>query len=105
MNAPDDPVDDTAGLPPSKSARKREAHALQKLGERLVGLREAELAALPLPDTLRDAIHEARRLKSRAALARQRQYIGRLMREVELEPLEAALAALTEQHDARARLR
>ena len=82
---------------PSKSARKRAAHAAQELGEALIGLREAELAALELPDTLAEAIRAARRIKSRAGLARQRQFIGKLMREVELEPIRAALAAKSEQ--------
>ena len=101
----DNDWDDEAELGPSKSARKREAHALQKLGERLITLKDAELAQLPLPEVLVEAIHEARRLKQRGALHRQRQYIGKLMREVELEPLEAALAAITDRHNAHARLR
>lgn len=92
-------------LPPSKSARKREAHALQKLGERLVALRAADLDRLPLPENLRDAIDEARRLKGHGALARQRQYIGKLMRDIDVEPVLAALDALTEERNARARLR
>jgi len=75
---------------PSKSARKREAHALQSLGERLIRLRDAELATLDLPEPLVDAILEARRIKSRAAGARQRQYIGRLMRDIDPAPLQAA---------------
>lgn len=98
-------TNDDEALPPSKSARKREAHALQKLGERLIAMRESELAALPLPESLAEAIHEARRLKSRSALARQRQYIGKLMREVDIAPLEQALADLTDRHNAHARLR
>ncbi len=101
-------TDDETGaedLPPSKSARKREAHALQKLGEELIAMREADLARLPLPENLKDAIDEARRLTSRAALARQRQYVGKLMREVDVEPVRAALAGLTEERNARARMR
>ena len=97
--------EDWQELPPSKSSRKREAHALQKLGEQLVQMRAAELALLPLPETLRDAIDEARRLTSRGALARQRQYIGKLMRDIDIAPVEAALAALTEERNARARMR
>jgi ribosome-associated protein len=97
--------EDWQELPPSKSARKREAHALQKLGEELVALRAVELARLPLPETLRDAIDEARRLTSRGALARQRQYIGKLMRDIDVEPILAAMAALTEERNARARMR
>jgi len=96
---------DWQDLPPSKSARKREAHALQKLGEDLTKMRAADLERLPLPENLREAIDEARRLTQRGALSRQRQYIGKLMREVDVEPIEAALAALTEERNARARLR
>ncbi len=91
--------------PPSKSSRKRDAHALQKLGEELVQLRAADLERLPLPESLRDAIDEARRLTSRGALSRQRQYIGKLMRDIDVEPIRAALDALTEQRNSRARMR
>jgi ribosome-associated protein len=76
---------------PSKSARKRAAHAAQDLGEELVRLREAELTALALPEALTEAIRAARRITSRAGLARQRQYIGKLMREIDTQPIRAAL--------------
>jgi ribosome-associated protein len=82
---------------PSKSARKREAHAAQDLGETLIGLRDSELIALDLPEQLTDAIREARRITSRAAGARQRQYIGKLMRDIDLEPIRAALSSSGEQ--------
>jgi ribosome-associated protein len=85
---------------PSKSARKRAAHAAQDLGEALLRLSAAELAALELPEALHEALRLARRISSRAALARQRQYIGKLMRQVDLEPIRAALAARS-AHDAR----
>jgi ribosome-associated protein len=88
----DDNPDDGAAERPSKSARKRAAHAAQELGEILVRLKEAELEALQLPQTLAEAIRAARRIKSRAALARQHQYIGKLMREVDPAPIRAALA-------------
>ena len=90
-------VDRTMQLPPddrpSKSARKRAALAAQQLGEELVLLRDAELQALDLPEPLLQAIREARRIRSRAAGARQRQYIGKLMREIDPAPIHAALAA------------
>jgi ribosome-associated protein len=76
---------------PSKSQRKRDADAAQALGTRLIGLRETELQALNLPETLLDAILLARRITSRGGLARQRQYIGKLMRDLDLAPIEAAL--------------
>ncbi len=97
--------DDPTDLPPSKSSRKRAAHAAQKLGEQLVRMREQDLTSLPLDEALRDAIAEARRLTNRGALARQHQYIGKLMRDTDLDALEAALAALTDAQNARARLR
>ena len=94
----DDPGNDEGDDRPSKSARKRAAQAAQELGERLVRLPEAQLAALALPEALAEAIRAARSIASRAAAARQRQYIGKLMRSVELAPLQAALNA----HSARA---
>ena len=81
----------------SKSARKRAAHAAQELGEELLGLSAAQLEALALPEELADAVRAARRIRSRAALARQRQYIGRLMRSLDLRPVRAALAAASER--------
>jgi ribosome-associated protein len=89
--------DEDDDRPPSKSARKREAHAAQDLGETLIGLRDSELAALALPERLTDAIREARRITSRAGGARQRQYIGKLMRDIDLEPIRAALDSRSEQ--------
>ena len=99
------PEDNADEFVPSKSARKRAAHAAQKLGERLVRMRPQDLVDLPLPEELRAAITEARRLTSRGALARQHQYIGKLMREIDIVALEAALTARTVAHNARARIR
>src|SRR5262245_49583947 len=97
--------EDEAPLPPSKSSRKRAAHALQDLGKQLVEMRAAERAQLPLGETLREAIAEALRIKSRGALARQLQYIGKLMRDEDIAAIEAALTALNDAQKARARLR
>lgn len=99
--------DDETGdpRPPSKSQRKRDAHAVQKLGERLVAMRAQDLEGLPLDDLLREAIAEARRLTSRGALSRQHQYIGKLMRGSDVAAIEAALAEREEARKARARLR
>jgi ribosome-associated protein len=84
--------EDDSELRPSKGARKRAAHAAQDLGERLISLRDEELDALSLPDGLRDAIDLARRITSRGGLARQRQYIGKLMRDIDTDKIEAVLA-------------
>lgn len=79
---------------PSKSARKREYLALQKLGEELVTLRESDLLSMPLDEDLLEAVQEARRIKAHGALRRQKQYIGKLMRHVDPEPINAALERL-----------
>jgi ribosome-associated protein len=97
--------EDDATLPPSKSSRKRAALSMQKLGQHLVEMREQERSGLPLSESLREAIAEARRLTSRGALARQFQYIGKLMRNEDVPAIEAALDAQIEAQKARARLR
>ena len=79
---------------PSKSSRKRAAHAAQDLGAELISMRDSDLDALDLPESLVDAVREARRITSRGGLARQRQYIGKLMRDVDPEPIRAYLASL-----------
>lgn len=78
---------------PSRSARKRQALALQQLGVRLTLLKPAQLQQLSLPEQLLAAVLEAQRLRSRAALARQRQYIGKLMRTLDPEPIARALSS------------
>lgn len=75
----------------SKSQRKREMHALQKLGEALVSLSKEQFEKITLPDELHDAIVEARRINQRGAHKRQLQYIGRLMRNVDPEPIQVQL--------------
>lgn len=78
----------------SKSERKRLMLALQKVGEKLVNLPTEQLTKIPLDPTLKTAIIEARDMTSHEAKRRQLQYIGRLMRHVEIAPIQAALAAL-----------
>lgn len=84
---------DTQDERPSKSQRKREMHALQDLGQALLGLPAKQLAKLELPDALRLALAEAKQITAREAKRRQMQYIGKLMRGVDPQPLAAAVAA------------
>ncbi len=81
-------------LKPSKSARKREYIALQKLGEDLITLKQSDLDDLPLDDGLREAVMEAQQIKAHGALRRQKQYIGKLMRHIDPDPLRAEMAKL-----------
>lgn len=83
----------------SKSARKREAANLQELGVQLSALPDQEIKALGLPDTLFVALRDLRRLPSHGAQVRQRQYIGKLMRSIDPEPILAKLAERKQRHD------
>lgn len=78
----------------SKTRRKLEMHALQALGEALVALPEAQLKTFDLPEDLLAAIAEARSIRAHGGLRRQLQYIGKLMRGIDPEPIRARLAAL-----------
>ena len=78
---------------PSKSERKRRSDDLQALGEALIELSDSELDVLPLPEQLRDAVLLARRITAHGGLYRQKQYIGKLMRKLDAEPIRAALDA------------
>jgi ribosome-associated protein len=86
LDTPDDRPE-----PPSKTKRKQEMHALQNIGEELVGLNKDRLAQLNLPDNLLDAVLEARRLTGHEARRRHMQYLGKLMRTVDAEPIQAKL--------------
>lgn len=79
---------------PSKSERKRAEAERQQLGEALIGLQDELLASLSLDELLYEAIHDARRMKSHEAQRRQRQFIGKLMRNMDPEPIVALLARL-----------
>ena len=67
---------------------------LQNLGEQLIGLQDDLLDSLALDDRLYAAILEARRMKSHEARRRQKQYIGKLMRDVDAEPINALFARI-----------
>ena len=79
---------DPHDLPPSKSQLKRNAHTLQQLGVDLLDIPESEWLTLKLPEALIMALKEAKRLHSRGARKRQLQYIGKLMRDVDPEPIQ-----------------
>jgi ribosome-associated protein len=88
---------------PNKSALKRHATELQVLGEALIALPQLEFDELPLPENLRDAVTLARRITQHGGLYRQKQYIGKLMRKIDAEPIRAAIQARQEGQRASAR--
>lgn len=86
-------MDDDIEQPISKSEIKRQMTALQKLGEELVALPASKLDQLDLPETLRDAVNQAKRITAHGGLRRQMQYIGRLMRITDAQPIAEQLNA------------
>ena len=83
---------------PSKSELKRRMLALQELGEALVSLSDKQLATIPMPDErLEEAIREARQIRSNSARKRHLQYIGKLMRDIDPDPIRRALDGLHQQ--------
>ena len=88
----------------SRTKKKQQVEELQKLGAALVELAPAQLDAMELPAPLLAAVREAQRITSHEARRRQLQYIGKIMRKVDAEPVRAALAGITRQ-SAQARAR
>lgn len=78
-------------IKPSKTQRKQAMHALQKMGEQLVALNHQQLEKLDLPQTLLDAILHARQINKFGARQRQMQYIGKLMRTIEVASIQEKL--------------
>ncbi len=84
---------------PSKSERKRQVEALQKLGTELVDLTDTQLNSIPMDDELRDAVLLARKIKNKhEGYRRQLQFIGKLMRQRDVAPIEQAMERLNSFH-------
>ena len=84
---------------PSKSQVKRECHHLLDMGEAILKLKAEDRHSLNLPDDIEEAIVTALKIKSRSGLKRQRQYIGKLLRSVDSEAIEARLKKIQHRHD------
>jgi ribosome-associated protein len=78
----------------SKTQRKRIATEQQDVGAALVKLPQEQLKRMGLPDTLLEAILECKRLTTHEALRRQKQHIGKIMRNIDAAPIAAQLAAI-----------
>lgn len=81
----------------SKSEIKRDAEVLKKLGEKLVDLSQAHLDKIPLDENLADAIALAQRVQKEAK-RRQLQYIGKLLRNIDITPIQEALEKIENKH-------
>lgn len=89
LTIPEEPADFDTAL---ELATK--ANALQQLGAKLLDLSESDLLGVPMEESLRDAVMEARRLDNGKAIERQIQFIGRVMRNIDPAPIEQALALI-----------
>lgn len=76
----------------SKTKRKAEADAQQMVGKKLIALTKDQINKLNLEERLHDAVIEAKRLTANGAIRRQLQYIGKLMRDTDIAPIEEQLA-------------
>ena len=76
---------------PSKTRLKQASHALQDLGEAAVALPDARLDALPIDESLRDAIRTYKKTRSHEGRRRQMQYIGKLMRQHDVDAIRQAV--------------
>ncbi len=90
---------------PSKSQLKRDMHALQDLGKRMLDLSTTQLETLAISDQLRRALEESTRIKQNEARRRHLQYIGKVIRnEDDVEALATAIEAFnvgSEEHTRR----
>ncbi|KTD18802.1 alpha helix protein [Legionella lansingensis] len=84
----------------SKSQKKRDADALQKIGVKLIALSSNKLDTLPLPANLRQAIMDAKTIKSHGAIRRQAQLIGKLMRAADSEAILTAYQSIVAEDSA-----
>jgi ribosome-associated protein len=89
-----------ADLPPSKTKLKAEADAQQALGVRLSELSKEKLNKLNLSEELLTAILETKKITANGAIRRHRQYLGRLMREIDTAPITEQLARWDGKHTA-----
>ena len=85
-------------LRPSKSALKRASHDLQALGKQLLEMPDSRLNDIDMPERLREALDMWKKTKSFEGRRRQLQFIGKVMREVDPEPLREAVAAFQLGH-------
>lgn len=88
------PKDDEEDFGPSKTDQKKSSDRLQALGERLAAMSESQLSKLPIDDALMKALLDMKRIKAHEAMRRQRQFIGKLMRQVDEAALLSALNPL-----------
>jgi ribosome-associated protein len=76
----------------SRTQKKNEVTALQKLGKKLVSLPKSQILKMGLSKLLEQALLDAKTITKNEAKRRQFQYIGRLMRDVDEKAIEDFLS-------------
>lgn len=89
MNDNTPPFDDEEEYK-SKTEIKREMHELRDLGKALIELPEKELATIPVPDNILEQIAIAKKITHNSGKKRQMQYIGKLLRSIDTDEIQAA---------------
>ncbi len=84
--------------PKSRSQKKRDSLALQDIGDALIALAPAQVRKMPLNEDLQEALKLMSRINDNEGRRRQRQYIGKLMRQCDPAPIQEALQALLQGH-------
>lgn len=79
---------------PSKTKQKEAMHELRDLGAELVELSIGQLKRINLPENIFEVVRECQKITAHGARRRQIQYLGKLMRGVDDEPIRAGLAML-----------
>ncbi len=97
-NSPPPVFDENGYDRPSKTQLKKQAHDLQALGVALVALPDDRLQDLDVSDSLLEAVKQYKKTRSHEGRRRQMQYIGKLMRRNEVEPIEQAVTAMQLGH-------
>lgn len=83
----------------SKTQRKKIMDDLKAMGKTLVELNNKDLAKIPMPEDLADAVNQARKMQSNNAKRRQLQFIGKIIRKIDYEPIEKALDKINQRRN------
>jgi ribosome-associated protein len=81
----------------SKSQRKRDAQVVKSLAIELIKLNPSQLAAVPLDESTREAVHEARQIRSNVAGKRQLQFIAKQLRRIDISPIRETIDSFQNQ--------
>ncbi|MEZ0576573.1 ribosome biogenesis factor YjgA [Halodesulfovibrio aestuarii] len=80
----------------SRSEKKRRSTAIQKIGEELASFPISAIRSFNLPPALLQEYEELHKITKHEAKRRKMQYIGKMLREVDIEPIRARIEEVQE---------